>query len=358
MNIQTFEKLASDKSNLCLTISLNTHRTHPDNSTDPLELKNLIKEAKQRIQKSTDSDSAKRLISKLEKVTKDIDVNYNLDSLHIFISDKTFEILRSSLNVPENTISISDRFSLKPLIKLFNRTEDYLILLLSQSGVNLFTAENANITEEIKNEDFPFEQNTHYLTDTEKLSDAKKVDNQIRKFLNEVDKAVIKVYNKLSIQCVVICTESNYGKLMQVTNFSSAYLGFVNINYNDTTQRTISTDAWDLVKKSAKIKRLKVINEMKESVTNSKVLNVLSEIFRASKEGRGELLLLNSDFHQPVKMTGEFTFEPSDNLNDPDFIMDISSNIAFNVISNKGKVIFANKEELGDLENIMLKVRY
>ncbi|CAN5617593.1 hypothetical protein BH10BAC5_BH10BAC5_02430 [soil metagenome] len=356
MNIQMFEKLASEKNTLCVTISMNTHRTHPDNSTDPLQLKNLLKEAKQKIQSSTEGNT--ELMDKLDKVTEKIDFNNNLDSLHIFVSEKTMEIIKSSLTVPENSVSISTSFALNPLIELFNRTENYLILLLSQSGVNLYAAENGTITQEIKNDDFPFDKNTHFLVDTEKISDAKLVDNQIRQFLNEVDNALIKVYNTMDLKCVVVCTESNYSKLMQVKNNAAVYLGMVNINYNDFSEKKIAADTWELVKNNLKEKRVKKITEMKESLTNSKVLTVLSEIFKASKEGRGELLILNKEYHQPVKMTGEFSFELSDDKTNSEVTDDISGNIALNVLSGKGKVIFANKEELDSLGDIVLKVRY
>jgi len=41
--------LANENSQPCVTISLNTHRTHPDNSQDDILLKNLLKEAEYRV---------------------------------------------------------------------------------------------------------------------------------------------------------------------------------------------------------------------------------------------------------------------------------------------------------------------
>lgn len=39
------EKLALEKNTPCVTISLNTHKTHPDNQSDSVLIKNLLKEA-------------------------------------------------------------------------------------------------------------------------------------------------------------------------------------------------------------------------------------------------------------------------------------------------------------------------
>ena len=46
---QKLETLATENNTPCVTISLNTHRTHPDNAQDEILLKNLLKEAEERI---------------------------------------------------------------------------------------------------------------------------------------------------------------------------------------------------------------------------------------------------------------------------------------------------------------------
>lgn len=43
---QKLEVLATEKNTPCVTISLNTHRTHPDNAQDVILLKNLKKKPK------------------------------------------------------------------------------------------------------------------------------------------------------------------------------------------------------------------------------------------------------------------------------------------------------------------------
>lgn len=45
MQKEKLEKLATEKSFPCVTISMNTNRTYPDNQKDAIELKNLMKEA-------------------------------------------------------------------------------------------------------------------------------------------------------------------------------------------------------------------------------------------------------------------------------------------------------------------------
>ena len=96
-------------------------------------------------------------------------------------------------------------------------------LLLSQSGVTLYNAVNDGISNEIKNDDFPFSENSHYVTDHDKRSDSKLMDNMVREYFNKIDKAVMKMYNETGLHCVVICTEDNYSRLMQVADKPAIY---------------------------------------------------------------------------------------------------------------------------------------
>jgi len=352
------EQLATEKNNPCVSISLNTHRTHPDNIPDVIELKKLLKEAEDRVIAEFGKRPVKELIEKIETVGDEIDSNYNLDSLHIFLSNDTKEIIKSPWPIKENTVHISDTFSIKPIIKNFNRTDNYLILLLSQSGVKLLHSINDGITDEIVNDDFPFSKNPHYLTNHNKLSDGKQVDNMVREYLNTVDKAVVRVNNTTDMNCVVISTEDNYSRLMQVADKPSIYLGNVHINYNDVANNTIAAAAWKIVCELHKQKRTDAIAEMQEAVGQGNVITDLSEIYRAVKEGRGDLLITHDDFKQPVKMTGAFSFELADDATQPEVIDDISSEIAWEVISKKGRAIYTSQEEIKSLGNIVLKVRY
>ncbi|HUM45405.1 MAG TPA: hypothetical protein PLD84_00660 [Chitinophagales bacterium] len=337
---------------------MSTHRTHPDNAQDIVVLKNLLSEARERVVNEFGKRDVSSLLDKIDNLDKEIDANYNLDSLHIFLSNSTKEIVKSPWAVQQNTVHISDSFSINPLIKLFNRTENYLILLLSQSGVKLFHAVDDSIVAEIKNDDFPFTQNPHYLTHHDKLSDGKQVDNMVREFLNKVDKAVVSIYNENEMNCIAICTEDNYSRLMQVADKSSVYYGFIPINYNDTSNHTIVTGAWNMVKGRQKQNRTNAIQEMQEAVGKGKVITDLSDIFRAVKEGRGDLLITQDGFHQAVKMTGEFTFDLVDDVTQANAIDDITSEIAREIISKKGRAIFTNQDELESFGNIALKVRY
>lgn len=355
---EQLQKLATEKNSPCVTISLNTHRTHPDNAQDQILLKSLIKEAEERVINEFGKRPAAQLLEKMETVSKKIDVNYNLDSLHIFLSNDTQEIVKSSWKTSNSGVHISDSFAIRSLIKNYNRSENYLIMLLSQSGVQLFEAVNDDIVEEVRNDDFPFSENRHYNTHSDKGSDSKHLDNLVREFLNKVDKALIKVHNENELKCAVIATEDNYSRLQQVVDKPSVYLGYANIDYNNVATHHIAKQSWELVKEQQKQHRTETISEMQEAVAQGRVLTDLQEIYQASIDGRGELLIVHEDFSQAVVMKDERTFDLVDDPTIPNAIDDITSTIAWEVISKKGRAIFTSQDEIKDLGKIVLKTRY
>lgn len=358
MKNQKLNKLAIERSIPCVSISMNTHRTHPDNANDIIGLKNLLSEAKNRVIKEFGKRNTIELLAKIDDLGQEIDTNYNLESLHLFISNITKEIIRSPLPTQKDTVIVSNSFAIKSLIKVLNQTAEYYILLLSQSGVKLHFAINDKIVKEIINDDFPFFENPHYIDNKEKLSDGKKVDNMVQEYFNEVDKALVKVSNYSGLKCLVICTENNYSRLMHVADKPSIYYGFAKINYNDVTDKNLANQAWEIVKGIHYETKENAITEMQEAAGYGKVLTDVSEIFQAAKEGRGDLLIVHNDYVQAVKMTGEFTLDIIHDLSKSEVIEDIISEIAWEVISKDGRAFFVNQDNIRTLGDITLKTRY
>jgi hypothetical protein len=173
------QKLATEKNSPCVTISLNTHQTHPDNEQDEILLKNMLKEAEERVISEFGKREVTSLLQNIDKVGKEIDANYNLDSLHIFLSNDTKEIVKSSWTTSNQGVHISSGFAIRSLINSYFLSENYLVMLLSQGGVYLYEAVNNSIIKELRNEDFPFSDNKQYNTHSNKGSDSKHLDDLV-----------------------------------------------------------------------------------------------------------------------------------------------------------------------------------
>lgn len=355
---ETLLKLGAVQSDPAVTISLNTHRARPETEQDRILLKNLLKEAEDRVKKNYDKKSVDGLLKKLSTIKSEIDMNTNLDSLHIFLSNDTKEIVKSPWSASSNRVNISNRFAIRPLIKAYNRSEPYLIMVLSQNGVNLYEALNDDVIKEVKNEDFPFSENIPWTLYPEKMGDAKYVDDLLRNFFNRIDKALVKVHKETDLQCVVVSTETNYSVLMQVADKPSLYHGYVSVNYKSASSHEVVKQTWKLIEKLQSKRRTKAIEEVKEAVSQGNVLTDLQEIYRAAIDGRGDLLMVHQDFKQPVIMKENDSFDLIEAPLTEGAVDDITSKIAWEIISKKGRVLFTNQDEINDLGKIVLKTRY
>ena len=355
---ETLQQLGAEQSNPCVTISFNTHRAHPQTAQDKLLLKNLLKEAKERVTKEYEKKSVESLLKKITTIESEIDMSANLDSMHLFLSNDTKEIVKSPWVVSHNRVNVSPRFAIRPLIKAYNRSEPYLILALSQSEATLYEAMNDGIIQKIKNKDFPFTDSVPHTLYAEKLSDAKYVDNLNRDFFNRIDKALVKVHNETDLKCVVACTSTNYSLLLQVADKPDAYHGYVSVNSKNGNSHQLVKETWEFIKNLQSKRRTKDLSDVKEAISKGNVLFDLNEIYRAALEGRGDLLVVHQDFKQPVMMSEDNSFTLVDDPSTPGAVDDITSKIAWEVISKKGRVIFTEQKEMTDLGKIALKTRY
>lgn len=355
---ELIQKLGSEESTACVTISLKTHRTHPDNEKDKILLKNLLKEADQRVRNEFGGKSVAELLKKISIIQNEVDIIHNLDSLHIFLSNKTKEIVRLPQTTQKNNVQISSTFALRPLIKAYIRSTPYLIMLLSQGGVHLYEAVNDGILQEIKNGDFPFPENTHNIFFPERKSDPDYVDDLIKGYFNRIDKALVKVHNETNLKCVVIGTVDNYGLLMQVSDKPSIYNGYVKIDYNNRAPHQIAQQSWQLMQDLQQKQKLAAIAEIKEAVSQGKVQTDLQEIYQSAIDGSGELLIVHQNFVQPVMMKDERTFNYIEDSSTPGAIDDITSDIAWQILEKRGRIVFTTQDEIKDLGKIALKTRY
>ncbi len=356
---ETLQKLATEKNSPCISISLNTHRTKPDNQKDSLELKNLLNEAKRRVEEEFGKRSSAEVLSKLDAVEGKIDHQHNLESLHIFISKDTEEIVKSTWPVHQNTVNVDDVFAVRPLIKAYARSEEYLILVLSQNSARLFNAVNDSVVDEVKNAVFPFGENPNIIAATRR-SDSAYVDSQTKEYFRDIDKATLDYIRNqdVDLKVIVISNRDNFDQLKSVASKPQIYAGHDNKDYNNKEGHHLSSQAWDIIKSQQKELRAEAISEVKKAVSKAQVLTDLQEIYRAAIDGKGDVLVINQDFERPVKMIDERTFEYAQDSKEPGVLDDIVSTIAWEVMSKKGTVHFTAQEELNELGEIVLKTRF
>ncbi len=354
------QKLANETNYPSVTISLNTHRTHPENLQDEIVLKNLVKEAEERLLAKFTEREIQNILNKLSTITTKIDFNHLHESLHIFISKDREEIVKTMWPIQENLVYVDEKFAIKPLILAYNRTTNYLILLLTQDKTRLYRATNNLVTEEVENHVFPFGENPHFTPRDIERSDAEYMDDIAREHFRDIDKALVDFIreNDEKLNVVVIADRNNYDRLLQVATKPSIYLGYDDVSHLEKAPHHISEQAWNIVKEKQSNRRKEAISEIKEAISEAKVITDLQEIYQATIDGRADLLMVHEDFKQPVKMIDNRTFTYENDAKEQGVIDDITSIIAWEVIEKGGRTYFTSNDSIKELGDIVLKTRY
>jgi len=354
---ETLNKLATSKQNPSITISINLTDVQPGAKLDLINLKNLTKQAEQRLAELVDKDKAISLLNKLETLLAETTIREGSKSLHLFVNEEIQEAIFSIWIVEKEGTFIDDTFAVRPIIKDYNRTQEYYILTLTQKEVRLFVAINDTITEEIKNDDFPFNEDRYKLTHLEKRSDGGKTENLVKEYFNLVDKAIHRVLQGDNLKVAVVSTDENYSVLLQVADQPSIYIGNKSIDFNQSNYKNIAQAAYEVLKVEQHKNRTTAIESLKESISSGNLVTDINEIYQAAIDGRADILAIHHQFSQPA-ILHDRTLELVEDPLGPDTIDDITSIIAWEVINKGGQAFFTQSEEIAQLGNIALKTRY
>ncbi|BDA70339.1 hypothetical protein RIVM261_066330 [Rivularia sp. IAM M-261] len=138
-----------------ISIYMPTHPAGPEVRQDPIRFKNLIKEAEARlIEAGLEEQEANALLKKAHELDNaEFWEELGERGLAIFISNDTFRYYAVPLEFDELVV-VTDRFHVKPLLRMLNANGRFYILTLSQKEVKFFEATRYSI-EEVEVENMP-----------------------------------------------------------------------------------------------------------------------------------------------------------------------------------------------------------
>ncbi|MDD2603747.1 MAG: hypothetical protein RBR20_05645 [Desulfobacterales bacterium] len=125
----------------CVSIYMPTHRAGREAEQDPIRFKNLLRETENRfLTQGLRSPEARERIKEAHQLLQDGGFwKRRSNGLAVFLSDEGLRAFR--LPVPfEETLVVSDRYHVKPLLPLLTRNNRFFILALSQNQIRLLEA--------------------------------------------------------------------------------------------------------------------------------------------------------------------------------------------------------------------------
>lgn len=357
MNI-TLKELKDIHSENCITIIATTNRSKPDYLNDSLNLKNLIKEAENRLLADTTKRNAKGLVEKLNKLAGEIDHSQNLESLMLFVNEDVAEYTRLPIKV-EDRVVIDETFATRDLIRAMHLESHYYILVLSQDKIRLIEAMNDKVVKEI-GKPFPLENTQFFSKNRAANAIAAKQTNLIAEYFNQADKQVNDIRKSNPLPVLVCGLEENHNEYLKIADKKHSILSvYLNKNKINDPVHAIVEEAWDVVKDYVIKKNNERKEELKSAVGENKFLSDTNEIWKAISEGKIQTLFIEQGLFQSAVMKGdEIVYVSDEERNNTGVIDDIFDEMIEANMNFGGEVVFLPKGELERFNGFGAITRY
>lgn len=353
---QTLSRLKRVSAEPCLSILIGTHRTHPENAQDPINLKNAMVQAEERLLKEYEKRQVWQLLENLKAAVAEIDHGTNSDGLAVFANSEMAEVVKLPVAVTDRVI-IDHDFATRDLIRALQSDVHYYILTLSEHQSRLIEAHRGEVLMEYgARHTFPIE-NRLYSTHADKRKQAGTEEDLMKEFCNRVDKAMQEVHATNPLPVLLVGEERNVAFFKQVADHPSWYIGHYATSPDNVKARELAEHAHGKIKEVMDKRRAEAVDHLGKAQGANKLLDDVGDIYRAIMEGRGDTLYVEEGHFQPALIEGTKVTLKNE-ANEPGVMDDIIDELVENVLNFKGHVVFTPTGSLATYNKVCLTVRY
>ncbi len=348
------------KSDICVTITMPTHRYKPDYHTDMIQLKNLITETEQGLSGKVDKRMAASIIENIREAQGYIDFSLNLDGMVLYANEHFSSIVKLPIDL-ENEVMIGPDFDFRPLYKTRQQNRRYYIMNISRNKIRLIEAFNDKLVQEINNNDFPFVNNDYHTEDQTKLALDTFTENQIKEFFNDADKRLQKYVNQFPLPIIFTGDVKNIAYFREEMDKNYMILGEVNGSYDEVSIHQILDAVSPVIETYRNEKQSEYLSDIDRGKSGILLENDPKEIYKMAIQGNAETLYLENNY----LLNGEVeVVEQEDKLKVSDPPADKTENnrllmTLLKVINeNGGNIIFMDDGLLRKYDGMVLVKRF
>ncbi len=344
-----------------VTITMPTNRTSPDNQQDPIRLKNLLSEAITRLEGEFSKREVANVVERLEALAGEYDEQRGLDGLALFVSSTVQEAYVLPFSPPER-VAIDENFLTRDLVFTLNRSPRYRALLLTEQGTRLYEGVRENL-EEIRDGKFPFDMGGpgggSKLPGGHGVNPSARRDASHVHYFQEIDAEVREISKDDDLPLVVVGVERYLSHYNEVTSLSSDIVATVTGNYDHFEPHQVGELVWPAMEEGLAKLREGALEQLDAAIGAKKFASSIGPVYQAANEGRGQLLIVEQDYHQAARVSDDGTsIALVDDPTAPDVLDDAVDEIIEMVISKGGRVRFVDDGVLDAHERIVLTTRY
>ncbi|MBN1775841.1 MAG: hypothetical protein JW817_05180 [Clostridiales bacterium] len=355
-----------------------THRSFPENKQGPIVFKNLLRKLESSLAQRPDGDSSEAIMKPLYEIRDDSDFwMHTLDGIAVFASQNRCVVYLLQTPVKEYAV-VAERFHIKPLIRVFQFTEEYQLLGLSRENFSIYQGNRFGLEELPLPQDAPrtmkevlgSELSAPYLshgsyggaggtTMYHGHGDVKQeIDKDTEKYFRYVDTFVFENYSKSAkLPLIPVALKEYHSDFRKISNNPYLYEKGIHKSVDGMDPDELLERTRAIIDEIHSERIRKATESFAKAEAGSMGSSDRSRIVRAAFEGRVETLLIEADRNVPGKIDFETGKVESGDIDHPQFD-DILDDLAELVLSNNGTVLILDQEAMPTDTGVAAIYRY
>jgi hypothetical protein len=366
---RTLTALRARRTYPAVTITLPTHRREPYRPADTVRLRNLVAEAKRRLEADPDVPREARydISGQLDRAMADVDLRHALDSLVIFAAKGEWEVWALPRTAPERVV-FSDTFLTRNLVAARERARPYWVLAVSVDRTALWSGSDGTLQPE-RAAGLPLEPEPTHNEDAEREERIGDVpgpydDEGTRTYLRQVDTALDSLLATDPRPLYLVGLAPALSLLEEVGSAAKAAVSkAVKGGLTNGPARALADALRPALREQTERHTERVLERIGQAQGRRAFAAGLEEVWQVCQEGRIELLALEENYQRTVRATGEHLIPV-----DPEEITpaelgtavleDIVDEIIETTLDRGGEVAFVPDDSLAAHERIAAILRF
>lgn len=302
--------LIEEGSGPCVSIFVPTHRGGPEVKQGPIRLKNLLKEADKELSaKGMRAAQIAELLEPAQKLCENAGFwRYQSDGLALFRSPEKFLYFRLPLRF-DDLLVVTDRFHVKPVMRLFTEDGRFYVLSLSKHEVRLFQCTRygarevdlppetpRSLDQMVQTAGIERQTQVHSAGATVKFHGhggrADDDKEEVREFFRAIDKGVREVLRDERAPLVLAAVEYLFPLYRTVNDYQHLLDEGVTGNPEGRRPEELQADAWPVVEPHLKKTRVDAAGRYEDLAGATRSSNDLAIVVPAAVQGRVESLFV------------------------------------------------------------------
>lgn len=371
MNTTDIDKILAEKSNLCVSIVIPTHRYTRERMQDPKLVKKAMQKAKDLMRHSAwPKDQVQQLEAKLDLLLTKIDFVRLHEGLAIFISPNITRFFLLPHQVKEKVI-VGSSFEIRDLVYFSQFLKPYYLVATSKKRIRLFKGQGLEI-QEIINDEFPREYVEEYEYASPSIGSStssglqnfegdKSVVRETRQkaFVKQMDHGLDK-YLTADTPLLVAGVEEELANFEHVTSHLHSIIGKIHGNFDHDALHPLAETAWKKMKEYITTSQENTVLKLREQLGRGMAVDGIRDVWRLAHEGNALTLLVEKDFAPTayVDPSNQARIYVSPPISRYDIVTDAVEHVMETVKAKGGNIMIVQNEVLKENSHVALLLRY